>query len=150
MKFGGSLFTARCYVERGYYMVHAVCLQWWMQKQCIDFAINASPACRYMPKNKNSAKYRVWKLVVSTPFEYFIMVMIALNTIVLMMKVFCDFCLPQLHELYFGYLLNISSLNPFFCHLHYRQLPVITFPLSFAAFAHSQLLHYELNIQICL
>jgi len=58
-----------------------------MQKQCIDFAINAHPACRYMPKNKNSAKFRVWKLVVSTPFEYFIMVMIAMNTIILMMKV---------------------------------------------------------------
>ena len=58
-----------------------------MQKQCIDFAINAQPACRYMPKNKNSVKFRVWKLVVSTPFEYFIMVMIAMNTIILMMKV---------------------------------------------------------------
>jgi len=58
-----------------------------MQKQCIDFAINAHPACRYMPKNKHSVKFRVWKLVVSTPFEYFIMVMIAMNTIILMMKV---------------------------------------------------------------
>jgi len=58
-----------------------------VQKQCIDFAINANPACRYMPKNKQSAKFRVWKLVVSTPFEYFIMVMIAMNTIILMMKV---------------------------------------------------------------
>lgn len=29
----------------------------------------------------------MWKFVVSPPFEYFIMVMIALNTIVLMMKV---------------------------------------------------------------
>lgn len=58
-----------------------------MKKQCIDFVINAKPACRYMPKNKSSAKFRVWKLVVSTPFEYFIMVMIAMNTIILMMKV---------------------------------------------------------------
>jgi hypothetical protein len=57
------------------------------QKQCIDFAIKAKPLCRYMPKNKDSIKYRIWKLVVSTPFEYFIMVMIALNTIILMMKV---------------------------------------------------------------
>ena len=57
------------------------------QKQCIDFAINARPLCRYMPKNKDSVKYRIWKLVVSTVFEYFIMVMIALNTIILMMKV---------------------------------------------------------------
>jgi len=40
-----------------------------------------------MPKNRNSFKYHVWRLVVSSPFEYFIMVMIAMNTIILMMKV---------------------------------------------------------------
>ncbi len=40
-----------------------------------------------MPKDKKSWKYRVWRLVVSTPFEYYIMVMIALNTLILMMKV---------------------------------------------------------------
>ncbi|XP_074655928.1 voltage-dependent calcium channel type A subunit alpha-1-like [Tubulanus polymorphus] len=56
------------------------------QKQCIDFAINARPLCRYMPKNKDSLKYRIWRLVVSAPFEYFIMTMIALNTLILMMK----------------------------------------------------------------
>ncbi|PAA86585.1 hypothetical protein BOX15_Mlig012532g2 [Macrostomum lignano] len=56
------------------------------QRQCIDFAINARPLCRYMPKNQNSIKYRIWRLVVSSPFEYFIMVMIALNTLILMMK----------------------------------------------------------------
>ena len=57
------------------------------QKSCIDFAIQARPSQRYMPKNKNSFKYRVWKLVVSTTFEYIIMVLIVLNTILLMMKV---------------------------------------------------------------
>ncbi|XP_064650227.1 voltage-dependent calcium channel type A subunit alpha-1-like isoform X7 [Lineus longissimus] len=56
------------------------------QKQCIDFAINARPLCRYMPKNKDALKYRIWRLVVSAPFEYFIMTMIALNTLILMMK----------------------------------------------------------------
>ncbi|XP_070176328.1 voltage-dependent calcium channel type A subunit alpha-1-like [Littorina saxatilis] len=56
------------------------------QKQCIDFAINAKPLCRFMPKNKTSIKYKIWQLVVSPKFEYFIMVLIALNTIVLMMK----------------------------------------------------------------
>ncbi|KAK3783093.1 hypothetical protein RRG08_054985 [Elysia crispata] len=55
------------------------------QKQCIDFAINAKPLCRFMPA-KNSFKYKIWKLVQSPKFEYFIMVLIALNTIVLMMK----------------------------------------------------------------
>ena len=58
-----------------------------LQKQCIDYAINAQPSCRYMPKNRNSFKFRVWRLVVSSPFEYFIMIMIAMNTIILMMKV---------------------------------------------------------------
>ncbi|KAH8859404.1 Voltage-dependent calcium channel type A subunit alpha-1 [Schistosoma japonicum] len=56
------------------------------QKRCIDFAINARPLCRYMPKDRRSMKYRVWRLVVSTPFEYYIMVMIAINTLILMMK----------------------------------------------------------------
>lgn len=31
-------------------------------------------------------KYRIWRLVTSGPFEYFIMAMICLNTIILMMK----------------------------------------------------------------
>ncbi|XP_049688505.1 voltage-dependent N-type calcium channel subunit alpha-1B isoform X2 [Accipiter gentilis] len=53
---------------------------------CIDFAISAKPLTRYMPQNKQSFQYKMWKFVVSPPFEYFIMVMIALNTIVLMMK----------------------------------------------------------------
>ncbi|KAF5405242.1 hypothetical protein PHET_01289 [Paragonimus heterotremus] len=56
------------------------------QKRCIDFAINARPLCRYMPKDRHSVKYRIWRLVVSTPFEYYIMVMIAINTLILMMK----------------------------------------------------------------
>ncbi|KAF6770251.1 hypothetical protein AHF37_10934 [Paragonimus kellicotti] len=57
------------------------------QKQCMEFAINAKPLCRYMPSNPNSTKYRIWRLVVSGPFEYYIMLMIALNTLILMMKV---------------------------------------------------------------
>ncbi len=57
------------------------------QKRCVDYAINKHPLCRYMPKDKKSWKYRIWRLVVSTPFEYYIMVMIALNTLILMMKV---------------------------------------------------------------
>lgn len=57
------------------------------QKQCIDFAVNARPTSRYMPKNKKTIKYKIWRLVVSTKFEYIVMTLIALNTIVLMMKV---------------------------------------------------------------
>ncbi|XP_076342693.1 voltage-dependent calcium channel type A subunit alpha-1-like isoform X3 [Tachypleus tridentatus] len=56
------------------------------QKSCIDFALQAKPLQRYMPKNKDSIKYKLWKLVVSTGFEYFIMVLIVLNTLLLMMK----------------------------------------------------------------
>ena len=41
-----------------------------------------------MPKDKNSFKYRVWQIVVSTPFEYFVMALIVMNTILLMMKVY--------------------------------------------------------------
>lgn len=40
-----------------------------------------------MPKERNSIKYKIWRIVVSTPFEYFIMILIVLNTLLLMMKV---------------------------------------------------------------
>ncbi|CAG5928829.1 unnamed protein product [Menidia menidia] len=56
------------------------------ERACIDFAINARPLTRHMPKNKLSFQYRMWHFVVSPPFEYSIMALIALNTIVLMMK----------------------------------------------------------------
>ena len=57
------------------------------QKACIDFAIQAKPLERYMPQEMDSFKYKIWRVVVSTPFEYFIMFLIVLNTILLMMKV---------------------------------------------------------------
>ena len=57
------------------------------QKSCIEFAIQAKPLERYMPKEMDSFKYKIWRVVVSTPFEYFIMILIVLNTILLMMKV---------------------------------------------------------------
>ncbi|XP_046452681.1 voltage-dependent calcium channel type A subunit alpha-1-like isoform X11 [Daphnia pulex] len=56
------------------------------QKSCIDFAIQAKPLERYMPKDRESFKYKIWRVVVSTPFEYFIMTLIVLNTLLLMMK----------------------------------------------------------------
>nr|XP_012422183.1 PREDICTED: voltage-dependent N-type calcium channel subunit alpha-1B-like [Odobenus rosmarus divergens] len=56
------------------------------QRACIDFAISAKPLTRYMPQDKQSFQYKTWTFVVSPPFEYFIMAMIALNTVVLMMK----------------------------------------------------------------
>lgn len=59
----------------------------YFQKSCIDFTIGARPLERYMPKDRNSFKYKVWRIVVSTPFEYFIMMLIVFNTLLLMMKV---------------------------------------------------------------
>uniref|UniRef100_A0A4W6ENS3 Voltage-dependent P/Q-type calcium channel subunit alpha-1A n=1 Tax=Lates calcarifer TaxID=8187 RepID=A0A4W6ENS3_LATCA len=56
------------------------------ERACIDFAINARPLTRHMPRNKLSFQYKMWEFVVSPPFEYTIMAMIALNTVVLMMK----------------------------------------------------------------
>ncbi|XKL62043.1 hypothetical protein PGB90_001876 [Kerria lacca] len=56
------------------------------QKSCIDFTINAIPFERYMPKDRNSFKYKVWRVVVSNLFEYFIMTLIVFNTLLLMMK----------------------------------------------------------------
>ncbi|XP_042611917.1 voltage-dependent N-type calcium channel subunit alpha-1B-like [Cyprinus carpio] len=50
------------------------------ERACIDFAINAKPLTRYMPQDKQSYQYKIWKFVVSTPFEYSILTMIAINT----------------------------------------------------------------------
>ncbi|XP_029115190.1 calcium channel, voltage-dependent, N type, alpha 1B subunit, a isoform X5 [Scleropages formosus] len=71
------------------------------ERACIDFAINAKPLTRYMPENKQSFQYRMWKFVVSPPFEYSIMAMIALNTVVLMMKFYGA---PEVYEAMLKYL----------------------------------------------
>ena len=57
------------------------------QRACIDFAISAKPLTRYMPQNRQTFQYRLWHFVVSPSFENTVLVMIALNTVVLMMKV---------------------------------------------------------------
>lgn len=74
-------------------------LLYYFQKQCIDFALNARPRSLFMPEDKSSMKYRIWRLVTSTPFEYFIMAMICCNTIILMMKV----CFSVLKLSFFHY-----------------------------------------------
>lgn len=58
-----------------------------LQRACVDFAVYAKPLTRYMPMNKEGFQYKVWKVVVSSPFEWTIMALIVLNTIVLMLKV---------------------------------------------------------------
>jgi len=40
-----------------------------------------------MPRTKHSFRHKVWTLITSKAFEYFILLMIGLNTVVLMMKV---------------------------------------------------------------
>ncbi|KAJ8395442.1 hypothetical protein AAFF_G00031760 [Aldrovandia affinis] len=56
------------------------------ERACIDFAISAKPLTRYMPHNRHTVQYRLWHFVVSPLFEYSVLAMIALNTVVLMMK----------------------------------------------------------------
>ena len=47
----------------------------------------AKPSERFMPEDPNTWQYRVWRLVDSSYFEFFIMILITLNTLILMMKV---------------------------------------------------------------
>lgn len=62
-----------------------------MQRDCIEFALNAKPIHRHMPKDRKSYAYKVWRIVTSTPFEFIIMVLIIVNTIVLMMEASLSF-----------------------------------------------------------
>ena len=57
------------------------------QKSCIDFAIQAKPLELYVPDETTGIRYHIWRLVTSTPFENFILLLIILNTILLKLKV---------------------------------------------------------------
>ena len=72
----------------------------------MDFAIHATPLERYMPEERVGFKYRLWRIVESTPFEYFIMTLIVLNTILLMMKV-----RHSIHVLYTLILFGTKTTN---------------------------------------
>lgn len=54
------------------------------QRACIEFALSARPTRRYIPHRK--FQYKVWSFVTSKSFEYFIMILIIVNTITLAMK----------------------------------------------------------------
>ncbi|XP_077996994.1 muscle calcium channel subunit alpha-1-like [Glandiceps talaboti] len=54
------------------------------QRQCLEFALKAKPVRKYIPKNPT--QYKVWKIVTSRLFEYFIFILIMINTITLAMK----------------------------------------------------------------
>lgn len=58
-----------------------------LQKSCINYVIFAKPAEVYVPEEESGCLYHIWRLVTSSPFENFILILIVLNTILLMMKV---------------------------------------------------------------
>lgn len=62
-----------------------------------------------MPQNRHTFQYRLWHFVVSPSFEYTVLAMIALNTIVLMMKVRRKERKKRKRE-HFGMLLLVCSL----------------------------------------
>lgn len=87
-----------CELERNqvFFTIHKLCffsnpftvLIWMFQRDCLHIAIIKKPIQRFMPDNPNSPRYRVWQIVDSAPFEYFIMLLIILNTLTMMMKVY--------------------------------------------------------------
>ena len=72
------------------------------QRDCIQFALTAKPAQRYMPDDHKSLQYKIWTLVMSKKFDAVIMVLIALNTAVLMSQV------TRMSKL---------SVNAFYCYM---------------------------------
>uniref|UniRef100_A0A3B4ZNK0 Ion transport domain-containing protein n=1 Tax=Stegastes partitus TaxID=144197 RepID=A0A3B4ZNK0_9TELE len=122
------------------------------ERACIDFAINARPLTRYMPENKQSFQYKMWKFVVSPPFEYAIMTLIALNTVVLMMKFYGA---PELYESMLKYLnivftslftleciLKIIAFNP----LNYLKEPWNVFDFVTVIGSITDILVTEINV----
>lgn len=62
-----------------------------------------------MPQNKQTFQYRMWEFVVSPPFEYTIMALIALNTVVLMMKVWWYFSLVHIVYIYLEHWTRVTK-----------------------------------------
>ena len=61
--------------------------------------MEAKPAKRFMPENPNSLQYKVWQFVDSVPFEYFIMLLIVGNTLILMLKVILFYLFLSLSQI---------------------------------------------------
>lgn len=55
------------------------------QRNCLEYALTAKPIKRYVPSNENQRK--VWAIVTSTYFEYFMLFLILLNTVCLAVQV---------------------------------------------------------------
>ena len=62
------------------------------QRNCIEFALNAKPVRRYIPKNP--IQYKLWAFATSPMCEYTVFVAIMLNTLSLAMKFYQQ---PQLY-----------------------------------------------------
>lgn len=58
--------------------------RFFLQRNCIEFALKAKPVRRYIPKHR--IQYKVWWFVTSQPFEYTIFILIMINTVTLAMK----------------------------------------------------------------
>uniref|UniRef100_A0A8C6KMH2 Voltage-dependent N-type calcium channel subunit alpha-1B n=1 Tax=Nothobranchius furzeri TaxID=105023 RepID=A0A8C6KMH2_NOTFU len=122
------------------------------ERACIDFAINAKPLTRYMPENKQSFQYKMWKFVVSSPFEYAIMTLIALNTVVLMMKFYdapaeYESMLKYLNIIFTGLftlecILKIIAFNP----LNYLKQPWNVFDFVTVIGSITDILFTEINM----
>ena len=67
-----------------YYEFNGKIIFFFFQRNCIEFALNAKPVRRYIPKNP--IQYKLWAFVTSPVFEYTIFVMILINTLSLAMK----------------------------------------------------------------
>uniref|UniRef100_A0A8C6KNV6 Voltage-dependent N-type calcium channel subunit alpha n=1 Tax=Nothobranchius furzeri TaxID=105023 RepID=A0A8C6KNV6_NOTFU len=123
------------------------------ERACIDFAINAKPLTRYMPENKQSFQYKMWKFVVSSPFEYAIMTLIALNTVVLMMKFYdapaeYESMLKYLNIIFTGLftlecILKIIAFNP----LNYLKQPWNVFDFVTVIGSITDILFTEINVR---
>ena len=108
--------------ERGiiFFSHHFIVTCFFQQRDCIQFALTAKPAQRYMPTDVKSLQYKIWKLVMSKPFDTFILVLIALNTGVLMTQV--GVLINQANVLSKVELYSINHLRwpfvylPVFCH----------------------------------
>uniref|UniRef100_A0A8C6KP00 Voltage-dependent N-type calcium channel subunit alpha n=1 Tax=Nothobranchius furzeri TaxID=105023 RepID=A0A8C6KP00_NOTFU len=124
------------------------------ERACIDFAINAKPLTRYMPENKQSFQYKMWKFVVSSPFEYAIMTLIALNTVVLMMKFYdapaeYESMLKYLNIIFTGLftlecILKIIAFNP----LNYLKQPWNVFDFVTVIGSITDILFTEINVRM--
>uniref|UniRef100_A0A1A8FXU0 Voltage-dependent N-type calcium channel subunit alpha n=1 Tax=Nothobranchius korthausae TaxID=1143690 RepID=A0A1A8FXU0_9TELE len=123
------------------------------ERACIDFAINAKPLTRYMPENKQSFQYKMWTFVVSSPFEYAIMTLIALNTVVLMMKFYdapaeYESMLKYLNIIFTGLftlecILKIIAFNP----LNYLKQPWNVFDFVTVIGSITDILFTEINVR---